>query len=156
MCCFSKTNIINVQKVDKTESDRGSRQPVTVVQTSSECVKGVDLAVGRRIKWLIGGARRGEGAKRSALPLSWFLFLSLPRSPSLCQEKRPLGLNKQITWPWNTTHHRCSGTSFRQHFTGLCSVLVHTSKKTNIHAHACKHTLFWLPPSTWQWFYKSP
>lgn len=78
---FSKTNVKNVQKVDETESDRGSRQPATVVQTSSECVKGVDLAVGRRIKWLIGGARRGEGAKRSALPLP--VSLSLPPSFSL-------------------------------------------------------------------------
>lgn len=53
------------------------RQSAVVVRSGSECVRGVDLAVGRRIKWLIGGARRGEGVKRSALPLSWFLFLPL-------------------------------------------------------------------------------
>lgn len=108
-------------------------------------MRGVDLAVRRRIKWLIGGARRGEGVKRSALPLSWFLCLSLPLSPSLGQEKRPLGLNKQITWPSNTTHHCCTGTSFRQHFTGLRSVLIPTSKdahtvRTHTHMHANIHT----------------
>lgn len=55
------------------------RQSAVVVRTSSECVRGVDLAVRRRIKWLIGGARRGEGVKRSALP-SLLVSLSPPLS----------------------------------------------------------------------------
>lgn len=95
-----------------------------------------------------------------SLPLSWFLSLPLSLSPFLSQEKRPLGLNKQITWPSNTTHHCCTGTSFRRHFTGLCSVLIPTSKRRthsrSTHTHARKHTHCWVSPSTWQWFYKSP
>lgn len=49
---------------------------VVVVRGSFESEsRGVDLAVGRRIKWLIGGARRGEGVKRPSL----LLFLSPPQ-----------------------------------------------------------------------------
>lgn len=104
----------------------------------------------------LGGEKVWSG---QPYPLSWFPFL--PLSPSLSQEKRPLGLNKQITWPSNTTHHCCTGTSFRQRFTGLCSVLIPTSKGAHTHVldahtHARKHTHCWVSPSTWQWFYKSP
>lgn len=52
-------------------------------------MRGVDLAVRRRIKWLIGGARRGEGVKRSALPPS--LLVSLPPSLSLPSSARRKG-----------------------------------------------------------------
>lgn len=165
----SKICTLSITEIPSGESVRWHCRPsAVVVPTGSECVRGVDLAVRRRIKWLIGGARRGEGVRRLALlPLSRLLCLSLARSPSLRQEKRPLGLNKQITWPSNTTHHHCTGTSFRQRFTGLCSALIPTSKDahththrlnthTHTHTHACKHAHCWVSPSTWQWFYKSP
>lgn len=97
--------------------------------------------------------RGGEGVKRPPLCLC-----HLPLPPS--RRKRPLGLNKQITWPSNTTHHCCTGTSFRQRFTGLCSVLIFTSNRRtqslNSHMHPRKCTHCWVPPSAWQWFYKSP
>lgn len=66
----------------KTHSQSG-RQLAAVGLASSECARGVDLAVRRGIKWLIGGAWRGEGAKRSALPPFLLVSLSLPPSVSL-------------------------------------------------------------------------
>ena len=77
--CFVRT-LSTTELPPRQTVGRGSRQSAAVVRSSSECVRGVDLAVGRRIKWLIGGARGGEGVKRSALPS---LLVSLPLPPSL-------------------------------------------------------------------------
>ena len=60
------------------------RQSAAVVRTSSECVRGVDLAVRRRIKWLIGGLGGEKVWSGQPSTLSWFPF-SPPPSLSLPQ-----------------------------------------------------------------------
>lgn len=82
------------------EVGQSERQPAVVGPTNEECVRGVDLAVRRRIKWLIGGARRGEGVKRSALPPS--LLLSLPLSLSL---SLPSPAKRKGHWGWTNKSH---------------------------------------------------
>lgn len=112
-------------------------QSAVVVRTNSECVRGVDLAVGRRIKWLIGGPRRGEGVKRSDLPPSLFFF-----SPSA---------RRKGHWGWTNKSHG--------HQTQLTTAALglHSDSVLLVSA-ACtsKPTLCLVSPSTSQWFYKSP
>ena len=137
------------------------RQSAAVVRTSSECVRGVDLAVRRRIKWLIGGARRGEGVKGSALHS---LLVSL-FSPSL---SLPPSARRKGHWGWTNKSHGHQ-TLLTTAALGLHSDSVllvsavcsypHPKAHThdlNTHMRARKHTHCWVSPSTWQWFYKSP
>lgn len=80
-----------------------------------------------------------EGRRCEAIgPPPAFLLVSL--SLFLSQQKRPLGLNKQITWPSNTTHHRCTGTSFRQRLLVSAVCLFPLLKDAHKHANAHTHT----------------
>lgn len=134
-----------------TEVDRWcSRQTAVVGPTSQGCVRGVDLAVRRRIKWLIGVARRGEGVKRSAplLPFSWSLSLSSSAS-------------RKGHWGWTNKSHGHQ-TLLTTAALGLHSDSVYWSLQCAYShfqkTHACTqtHTHCRASPSTWQWFYKSP
>ncbi len=136
------------------------RQSAVVVRTSSECERGVDLAVRRRIKWLIGGARRVEGVKRSGLP-SLPVSLSLPPALSLPQPgEKATGAEQTnhmaikhysplLHWDFIQTAFywslQCTHTNIQRHTHSL-----------NTHTYMRKHTHCWVSPSTWQWFYKSP
>lgn len=78
-----------------------------------------------------------EGRRCEAIgpPPAFPLFsLSISLSLSLSQQKRPLGLNKQISWPSNTTHHRCTGTSFRQRLLVSAVCLFPLPKDARTHA----------------------
>lgn len=115
-------------------------------------MRGVDLAVGRRIKWLIGGARRGEGVKRSALPLSWFLFLCLPLSLSLPQPgEKAIGAEQTnhmaikhysplLHWDFIQTAFywslQCAHTHIQR---GTHSLNTHTHMHVNIHTAESPH-----------------
>lgn len=70
-----------------------------------------------------------EGKRCEAIaphPPAFLLF-------SLSAEKA-IGLNKQITWPSNTTHHRCTGTSFRQRLLVSTECLFPLPKDPRMHA----------------------
>lgn len=78
-----------------------------------------------------------EGRRCEAIgPPPAFPLFSLSLSLFLSQQKRPLGLNKQITWPSNTTHHRCTGTSFRQRLLVSAVCLLPLPKDAHMHANA--------------------
>lgn len=130
---------------------RQERQPAVVGPTNEECVRGVDLAVRRRIKWLIGGARRGEGVKRSALPPS--LLLSLPLSLSL-----PSSAKRKGHWGWTNKSHGhqtllttaalglhsdgvllVSAVYSYPHPKDVCTVWIHAHMHANIHAAESPH-----------------
>lgn len=130
--------------------------------TGYDCVSGVDLAVRRRIKWLIGVAGRGEGVKRSPppplLPFPLFFSLSLPQPA-----EKAIGAEQTNHMAIKHYSPPLHWDSIQTAFTGLCSVLIPASKRrtqTHANAHKCTHTHAHThrraSPSTWQWFYKSP
>lgn len=114
--------------------------------TGWDCVSGVDLAVRRRIKWLIGVAGRGEGVKRSAppppaVPPVFSLSLPQPAEKAIGAEQTNHMAIKHDSPPlhWD---------SIQTAFTGLCSVLIPAFKRrtqTHANAHRCIHTH--TPPS---------
>lgn len=114
------------------------------------CVRGVDLAVRRRIKWLIGGARRGEGVKPSGQPSLFSSWVGLPRSASAGEEedggeeeeKKTIGAEQ-------TNHMAIKHDSPLLHWDFIqtafyCSLPVPTSKT---HTHTQARALTCTPPS---------
>lgn len=89
------------------------------------------------VHWCGQEGRRCEAIGPLLLPFPLFslsLFLS--------QQKRPLGLNKQITWPSNTTHHRCTGTPFRQRLlvSAVCLFPLPKDARKRTQTHTHTHT----------------